>query len=141
MDKRDPYKLYHKMTPAELGQLTPSFDWSGYLEVAGLGGARTLNVTEPAFFRAVEAQLQGESLEHWKAYFRWHVVDGAAPYLSKSFVDEDFAFNLKYLRGLPKRGRAGSVAWAMWIICWARPGPGVRAPDFYGKDPSRTLCT
>jgi len=103
VDKRDPYKLYHKLTPAELGKLTPSFDWSGYLDAAGLGGVQTLNVTEPAFFQAVEAQLQGESLEHWKVYFRWHVVSGAAPYLSKPFVDEDFAFNRKYLRGIAEQ--------------------------------------
>ncbi len=103
VDKRDPYKLYHKMTPAELGQLTPSFDWNGYLNTAGLGGVQTLNVTEPAFFQAVEAQLQNESLDNWKAYFRWHVVNGAAQYLSKPFVDEDFAFNRKYLRGIAEQ--------------------------------------
>ncbi len=36
-------------------------------------------------------------------YFRWHVVNGAAPYLSKPFVDEDFAFNRKYLRGIAEQ--------------------------------------
>jgi len=103
VDKRDPYKLYHKMTPAELGQLTPSFDWNEYLKRVGLGGVQALNVTEPAFFQAVEAQLQSESLDDWKSYFRWHVVNGAAQYLSKPFVDEDFAFNRKYLRGIAEQ--------------------------------------
>ena len=103
VDKRDPYKLYHKMTPAELQKLTPSFDWTAYLERSGLGGVKTLNVTEPEFFKAVEAQLQSESLDNWKAYFRWHLVGGAAQFLSQPFVDEDFAFNLKYLRGVAEQ--------------------------------------
>ena len=103
VDKRDPYKLYHKMTPAELQKLTPSFDWTTYLERTGLGGVKTLNVTEPAFFGEVETQLQSESLDNWKVYFRWHIVNGAAQFLSKPFVDEDFAFNLKYLRGVAEQ--------------------------------------
>jgi endothelin-converting enzyme/putative endopeptidase len=100
VDKRDPYKLYHKMTPEALANLDPSFDWKAYLASVGLGGIKTLNVTEPEFFKAVEAQLRSESLDSWKVYFRWHVLNGSAQYLSKSFVDEDFAFNLKYLRGI-----------------------------------------
>jgi endothelin-converting enzyme/putative endopeptidase len=103
VDKRDPYKLYHKMTPAELQKLTPGFDWTVYLEHTGLSGVKTLNVSEPEFFKAVQAQLQSESLDDWKVYFRWHLVSGAAPFLSKPFVDEDFAFNLKYLRGVAEQ--------------------------------------
>ena len=103
VDKRDPYKLYHKMTVAELQKLTPSFNWTAYLEHAGLDGVKTLNVTEPEFFKDVEAQLQSESLDNWKVYFRWHVVSGAAQYLSKPFVDENFAFNSKYLRGVAEQ--------------------------------------
>ena len=34
VEQRDPYKLFHKMTPAELQALTPSFDWDDYLDAA-----------------------------------------------------------------------------------------------------------
>src|SRR5208283_1378808 len=30
VDKRDPYKLFHKLTPAQLQALTPSFRWADY---------------------------------------------------------------------------------------------------------------
>jgi putative endopeptidase len=103
VDKRNPYKLYHKMTPEALEKITPSFDWKSYLGGVGMSGVQTLNVTEPEFFKAVEAQLKGESLASWKVYFRWHVVNGTAQYLSKPFVDEDFAFNRKYLRGVAEQ--------------------------------------
>jgi endothelin-converting enzyme/putative endopeptidase len=103
VDERDPYKLYHKMTPAKLEELAPGFDWKVYLERTGLGGVQSLNVTEPEFFQAVEVQLQSESLDSWKVYFRWHVVNGAAQYLSSPFVEEDFVFNRKYLRGIAEQ--------------------------------------
>jgi len=103
VDKRDPYKLYHKMTPAELAKLAPSFDWTAYFDTTGLGAVQAVNVTEPEFFKAVESELQNESLENWKVYFRWHVVASEAPFLSTPFVDKDFAFNRKYLRGVAEQ--------------------------------------
>jgi endothelin-converting enzyme/putative endopeptidase len=49
------------------------------------------------------ALIQSEPLENVKTYLRWHVVDSAAPRLSKPFVDEDFAFNRKYLHGVDQQ--------------------------------------
>ncbi len=103
VDKRDPYKLFHKMTPEELEKLNPGFDWKTYLAKDGLGGVKSVNVTEPEYFKAMEAQLGSESLDNWKVYLRWHVVSDAAPFLAKAFVDEDFAFNRKYLHGVAEQ--------------------------------------
>jgi predicted metalloendopeptidase len=36
--------------------------------------------------------LAEHSLEHWKTYMRWQVIHGAAPYLTKATVDENFNF-------------------------------------------------
>jgi endothelin-converting enzyme/putative endopeptidase len=103
VEKRDPYKLYHKMTRADLQTITPDFDWNAYFDAVGQGSVQAVNVTEPEFFKAVEAELKAESLNNWKAYLRWHVVAASAPYLSKPFVDEDFAFNRKYLHGIAEQ--------------------------------------
>jgi putative endopeptidase len=100
VEKRDPYKLYHKMTPAELAALAPSFDWPRYLADNGLASVATLNVTEPEFFKAVDQEIRDIPLPAWKAYLRWHAVHSRAPYLSRRFVDEDFDFFRKTLRGV-----------------------------------------
>jgi putative endopeptidase len=34
-------------------------------------------------------------VSNWQAYYRWHLLDAAAPLLNKAFVDEDFAFTQK----------------------------------------------
>ena len=99
VERRDPAKIYHRMSPAELQKLTPSFDWSSYLAASGLGGIQAINVTQPAYYQALETLLTGKSLDDWKTYLRWHLVDTAAPYLSSPFVTADFDFNDRFLRG------------------------------------------
>jgi len=100
VEKRDPYKVYHKLELRKLQELTPGFRWPDYLEASGAGAVRELNVTEPAFFSALAALLQSESLEDWRAYLRWHLAALYAPYLSSPFVQADFDFYRGYLRGV-----------------------------------------
>jgi endothelin-converting enzyme/putative endopeptidase len=100
VERRNPYNLFHKMTPAEVGALTPSFDWPRYLAASGLAGVKTINVTEPKFFKSVETEIRTVPLSDWKAYLRWHAVHARAAYLSNNFVTEDFNFYRKTLRGV-----------------------------------------
>ena len=100
VERRDPYKVYHKMTRSKLAALVPSFNWARYLSDNGLAGITTVNVTQPAFFKAVESEIKKVPLSQWKSYLRWHVVHARAPYLSKQFVAEDFDFYRRTLRGV-----------------------------------------
>jgi endothelin-converting enzyme/putative endopeptidase len=100
VDKRDPYKQFHKFTRAQLVALTPTFGWDAYWAGLGLPAPASLNVTEPDFYKAVEHQLKTRGIEEWKTYLRWHLVHGAAPYLSHAFVDTNFNFYSKTLRGV-----------------------------------------
>lgn len=99
VDRRDPYKLKHKMGMGDLEKLAPNFDWTAYYRVAPYPEFGILNVDTPDFFKEVNAQLKGEAIGNWKTYLRYHIVDGASPYLSSGFVNEQFEFFRKYLRG------------------------------------------
>ena len=100
VERRDPYKLYHRMSRAKLQALTPSLRWDRYLEGVGLPGLSLFNVTEPAFLKALDAQIRSEDLGAWKTYLKWHLTSGRAPTLSSAFVDANFAFYSKTLRGV-----------------------------------------
>jgi len=99
VDRRDPYKLKHKMNLVELNGLVPNFGWTLYYSTAQYPQFETLNVATPDFFKEINAKLASEPLENWKTYLRFHVVDSASPFLSSPFVDENFAFYRQYLRG------------------------------------------
>jgi len=106
VERRDPNNLYHKMTAQQLEQESPSFHWAHYFTRVGFPSLTSLNVTAPAFFKALNTELEKEDLSHWKTYLRWHAVHGSALYLSSAFVNEDFNFYGKTLQGreqLPPR--------------------------------------
>jgi len=99
VERRNPKKVYHKMTRQALVALSPAFHWNEYLAKVGLPSVRALNVATPEFFKAMNAELGKEDLGSWKAYLRWHLVHADAPYLSPAFVNADFDFYGKALRG------------------------------------------
>jgi putative endopeptidase len=100
VEQRDPYKVFHKLPVQKLKSLAPSLDWDGYFSALGAPGLAELNVSQPKFFQALSAALKRHPLADWKAYARWHVVSSRAPLLSLEFVNENFAFYRKYLRGV-----------------------------------------
>jgi putative endopeptidase len=99
VDRRDPYKLFHKFTRAQLTAITPAFGWDAYWSGLGLPVPATLNVTEPEFYKEVQRQLTARGIEEWKTYLRWHLAHSASPYLSRAFVEANFNFYSKTLRG------------------------------------------
>ena len=99
VERRDPKALDHKMTSAELEKIAPEFRWQVYFAKVGMPALPSLNVASPGFFKALNETLEKESLGDWKIYLRWHLVHADAAHLSAKFLNEDFAFYGKTLRG------------------------------------------
>jgi putative endopeptidase len=99
VERRDPPKLYHKMTVEQLAALSPAFRWKTYLTKVGLPSLEALNVETPDFFKALNTELVNETLASWKTYLRWHLINANAPFLSSDFVNADFDFYGKTLQG------------------------------------------
>jgi len=96
---RDPIKNYNKMGVRQLQDLTPDWNWSDYFKKINLLEPGDINVHQPEFFKAANDVFKSTPIDDWKAYLRWHLISATAPYLSKDFVDEDFDFNERTLRG------------------------------------------
>ena len=100
VDQRDPHKLFHPFDLAKLQALTPSFPWRPYFAARQMNQVPRINVTEPAFFQELQAQLKARNLEDWKTYLRWQVTHARASSLSTAFVTANFDFYNRYLRGV-----------------------------------------
>jgi len=96
---RDPIKNYNKMGTRQLQDLTPDWNWSDYFKTINLVALGEINVHQPEFFKAANDLFRSASLDDWKAYLRWQLINATAPDLSKDFVDEDFDFKERVLRG------------------------------------------
>ncbi len=101
VDRRDPHKIYHKMTVAELAALAPAIDWPVYFKVQGAPDLKTLNVSQPEFMKAVNTELSTEPVDDLKAYLRFHIATAAAPSLSHPYEQAQFDFFAHTLRGVP----------------------------------------
>ena len=98
-DLRDPEKTYHRMKLADVQALTPAFSWQTYFKLLGHPELKEINVGQPDFFKALDSQLTATPLADWKTYFRWHLLNSAAPELPDKFVSEEFEFRGKTLTG------------------------------------------
>ena len=99
VSRRDPNKIYHKLSVAELQALTPQFQWQQYFSGIGSPPIYALNVTEPDFFKALGQTIASTPIDELKAYLRWHVAHASAAILSAPFVNENFRFYGTLLTG------------------------------------------
>ena len=102
VELRDPQKNYNKMTEAEMQQLMPDWKWAEYFKEINLITPGDVNVGQPDFFKAANGVFVNTSIDDWKAYLRWHLINATAQELSNDFVDEDFNFKERVLRGTEK---------------------------------------
>ena len=127
VSRRDPEKVYHRLTPAELQKLTPNFDWARYFRGIGGPAITAINVSEPDFFKAVNQVIASTPIDELRAYLRWQLVHTNAFILSKAFVDENFHFYSATLQGVEA---ATSSMETLRQLCRRRSrrsaGPGVR---------------
>ena len=90
--RRDPKNRDHKMSREEAAALGPNFQLDRYFQDMDAPKFSELNVTNPEFFKQVNAVLETESLDSLKTYVRWHLLDAAAPWLSEPYVEANFKF-------------------------------------------------
>jgi putative endopeptidase len=88
--RRDPKTRDHKMTREAAVALAPNFYLDRYFAATGAPSFSELNVSNPEFFKQVNGVLESESLDNLKIYVSWHLLRGAAPWLSQPFVDASF---------------------------------------------------
>ncbi len=93
VENRDPVKRYNKIDLSKLDALTPGYDWKTSLAAAGIASkVDSVIVNQPSYFTGFNQVLEKTALADWKAYFEWQLLRAYAEYLSKDFVDADFAF-------------------------------------------------
>ncbi|OWQ45280.1 peptidase M13 [Roseateles noduli] len=99
VELRDPQKTYNPMTPAELAQKAPGFDWNAFFTAASLPGLDKLSASQPSYL-AGAAKILGEApLDDLKLYLTFRTLDANASTLPKVYRDAHFAFHGAALTG------------------------------------------
>ena len=96
---RDVSLFYNPVTMEEADALTPNFPWTKFFESQGVAAQEQMSLAIPAFHEEVDQMLADTAPASWQAYLRFHTVDNASPYLGDAFVQENYNFYGKALRG------------------------------------------
>lgn len=98
-DLRDPYKNYNKMAISQLKNLSPTIDWASTLKQIGVHHVDSVIVGQPEFYKALDNIIATEPIQNLKDYMSFHLVRSLASYLSTPFVQANFDFYSKLIRG------------------------------------------
>lgn len=98
-DLRDPYANYNKMAIAQLKTMSPSIDWPLHLQQMGVKSVDSVIVGQPEFYKQLDKVIAAENLQTLKDYMSFHLVSGLGNYLSQPFIDANFEFYNKKIRG------------------------------------------
>ncbi len=96
---RDVELYYHPVKIAEADKLSPNFPWTKFFESQKVATPEWFSLGIPAFHQEVSRMLADVPVAQWQSWLRFKLLDDAAPYLSDTFVSEQFDFYGKTLQG------------------------------------------
>ena len=102
-DLRDPIKNYNKMTVASLGKITSNINWNSIFPVLGVAKADSVIVGQPEFYKALNTFVKSYSIDDWKTYLKWDLVNSYAPYLNSTIEKQNFKFYSTVMNGVAKQ--------------------------------------
>ncbi len=101
VESRDPHATYNKMAVADLSKNASAINWNNYFSKVGVKQKLdSVIVSQPKFVTEVNNIFAKANMETVKAYLRWQLIHGTAPYLHAAVVNENFAFNGTVLNGV-----------------------------------------
>ncbi len=102
-DNDDIHKANNVWTMADFNKNAPGLDWAEYFRGAGLSKQKSFIVWEPTAFAGESALVASESLDTWKDWLAYHMIEDYSSFLASNFADERFDFFGKTLQGAPQQ--------------------------------------
>lgn len=104
VDLRDADKRYNRIEFDQLSEMLPAADVPDWFAALGIPEQDYVIVNTPDFFKALAPMVtETFSLEQWKQYLSFRVIDSYQPYLSDAFVDAGFELYQKHLAGVEEQ--------------------------------------
>jgi len=105
-DAADVFKQNNAWKRVDFSVKAPGMDWQAFFRTAGVEEQPEFIVWQPSAVTGTSALIASESIDTWKDYLRYHVVEHFASVLPKAIRAEHFAFYGTTLSGeqqMPER--------------------------------------
>ena len=96
---RIPEKTYNKMSRQDCENLMGELNGAFYFGSVGAPAFDSIIVSQPAFLSKMDELLANQSIDVWKNYLLWNVINHYADKLDETFVQKNFEFYGKVLSG------------------------------------------
>ncbi|MBQ4829010.1 M13 family metallopeptidase [Alteromonas sp. MMG017] len=105
---------YNKVPVSELSTHMPNFPWELFLKEMELDDLDSIVFLQTDFMKQMDTFITETSLEDWKVFLKWGLLNASASRLSEDFDTANFNFYSKTLRGVeepePRWRRAVSLS-------------------------------
>ena len=119
VQERDPNAMYQPMPRWAVGKFAPSFAWTRFFSAMNVAAVPTIVLGDKTAVADIAGICATTPLDTLKAWAAFHVIDNAAPFLSKPFADASFEMHDKTLSGQ-----------AQQRVRWKRAVTAVGGTDF-----------
>ena len=102
-DTRNWAANYNNVDVAELNELMPEFDWTAYLAQAELQDLESVVVLQTDFMKQIDSLIANTTLEEWKTFLKWGLLNASATRLTQDLDDANFAFYSTVLNGVEEQ--------------------------------------
>ncbi len=112
-DAADVFKQNNPWKRADFGTKAPGLDWDAYFQSAGLAEPQKFIVWQPSAVIGISALVRDETIDVWKNYLRFHLLEHYASVLPKAVATEHFAFYGTIMSGaqqMPDRSKEAIAA-------------------------------
>ena len=102
-DSADVQKANNPWAMKDFSTKAPGLDWTAFFKASQLTGQPTIIVWHPGGVTGISALVGSQSLDVWKEYLTYHVIDRSSGLLPKPFATERFKFYATTLNGIPQQ--------------------------------------
>lgn len=99
VEMRDEEKTYNPYKFSELAKIAKSFDWTNYMSTNGISVDGKIIVNQPDFFKGLNKLIDSVSIDSWRHYLNWNLINTYANELSYEIVKQNFSFYGSVLSG------------------------------------------
>jgi endothelin-converting enzyme/putative endopeptidase len=103
VENQDIHKANNTWRQADFAAKAPGLDWSEYFNGASLSKQPSFIVWQPTAFIGESALVSSTSLDTWKDWLAFHMMEAYAEVLPNALADEYFHFFAKTLSGIPEQ--------------------------------------
>jgi endothelin-converting enzyme/putative endopeptidase len=99
VQNRDSEARYNLYAIDDLGTLGQGLNWQAFLDAAGLAGEKDIIINQPSYIEGLNTVFTETSLDDWKTFLRWNLLNAYAGYLGSAIDDQNFDFYGRILEG------------------------------------------